>query len=344
MAERKQANSDSKQGKAETAEKKRDIGIDVLRVLGLIGVILAHCSIPGPLFEVREFDVTMLVLASGMSYACAKKVGEDSSSFGLWIRYVLKRFRRLVVPVWVFLVFFFLFFHFIFGISFGWRYIISSFALTSGGIQFVWVFRVFFTSAIFNPLLEKTVSKKGAVWSAICFGAVLAVNEVLIYAAGLYVSGTTLKLLNYIVFYTVSYAMISGLGIAVQRMKEKEKTVVLSVSGIVFLVFGIVLGWPSLQDYKYPPQLFYISYGMIISMAVDLLVALRKGAWKEERRWLLWLSRHSMDIYIAHIFVIYLIQALNLSVSVPWIAQFALYFGFSIVLVLLFLVLFKKKS
>ena len=271
-------------------------------------------------------------------------MGEDSSSFGLWIRYVLKRFRRLVVPVWVFLVFFFLFFHFIFGISFGWRYIISSFALTSGGIQFVWVFRVFFTSAIFNPLLEKTVSKKGTVWSAICFGAVLAVNEVLIYAAGLYVSGTTLKLLNYIVFYTVSYAMISGLGIAVQRMKEKEKTVVLSVSGIVFLVFGIVLGWPSLQDYKYPPQLFYISYGMIISMAVDLLVALRKGAWKEERRWLLWLSRHSMDIYIAHIFVIYLIQALNLSVSVPWIAQFALYFGFSIVLVLLFLVLFKKKS
>ena len=248
-----------------------------------------------------------------------------------------------MVPVWAFLVFFFLFFHFIFGISFGWNYIISSFALTSGGIQFVWVFRVFFTSAIFNPLLEKTVSKKGAVWSAICFGAVLAVNEVLIYAAGLYVSGTALKLLNYIVFYTVSYAMISGLGIALQRMKEKEKTVVLSVSGIVFLVFGIILGWPSLQDYKYPPQLFYISYGMIISLAVDLLVAWRKGSRKEERRWLLWLSRHSMDIYIAHIFVIYLIQALNLSVSVPWIAQFALYFGFSIVLVLLFLVIFKKN-
>lgn len=326
------------------AGAKRDITIDFLRLLGLIGVILAHCSIPGPLFEVREFDVTMLVLASGMSYACAKKIGEDSSSFGSWIRYVLKRFRRLVVPVWVFLVFFFLFFHFIFGISFGWRYIISSFALTSGGIQFVWVFRVFFTSAIFNPLLEKTVSKKGTVWSAICFGAVLAVNEVLIYAAGLHASGTTLKLLNYIVFYTVSYAMISGLGIAVQRMKEKEKTVTLSVCGIVFLVFGIVLGWPSLQDYKYPPQLFYISYGMIISLALDLLVAWRKGSRKEEKRGLLWLSRHSMDIYIAHIFVIYLIQALNLSVSVPWIAQFALYFGFSIVLVLLFLVIFKKKS
>ena len=45
MAERKQTNSDSKQEKAEAAAKKRDIAIDVLRVLGLIGVILA-----------REFD------------------------------------------------------------------------------------------------------------------------------------------------------------------------------------------------------------------------------------------------------------------------------------------------
>ncbi len=327
------------------AGRGRDITIDILRILGLIGVILAHCNIPGPFFEFREFDVTMLVLASGMSYACLSNHQSEDWSFSSWLHYVVKRFRRLILPVWLFLVVFFLFFHFFFGISYGLNYLVSSFALTSGGIQFVWVFRVFFTSAIFNPLLERIVSRKGSLWSGICFTLVLVVNEILISLSKSSFSGTALKLLNYIVFYTVSYAMISGLGIAIQRMQKKGKLISLAVGFVLWIGFGTFLGWPSLQDYKYPPQLYYISYGVVMTLGVSLLCSwLSVGKEKVENGLLLWLSTHSMDIYLAHIFVIYFVQAMDKELLIPWVPQFALYFGGSALLVLLFQFLFRKRS
>lgn len=323
------------------AGAKRDITIDILRLLGLIGVILAHCSIPGPLFELREFDVTMLVLASGMSYACVRKKDLEPVTVHSWFSYVVKRFQRLVAPVWIFLVFYFLFFRLVFGISYDWRYILSSFALTSGGIQFVWVFRVFFTSAILNPLLDVLVFRKGTVWSAVCFMIVLALNEVLLHLNTMALSGMTLKLLNYVLFYTVSYAMISGLGIVLQQMEPNEKRISLLICALIWTGLGIGMDWPSLQVYKYPPQLYYISYGLFVTVIIDLFFAYKMRPSQNEGRWLLWLSRHSMDIYLAHIFVIYFVQALSLSTSLFWGLQFLVYFGGSIVLVLLFQLLMR---
>ena len=107
--------------------EKRDITIDLLRVIGLFLVIAAHCEFPEWFYEFREFDVVTLVAVSGMSFYVSSNKKAES-----YPEYVKKRFLRLVLPVWEFLIVFFLVFALL-GVTFRFREILESFLLLSGG-------------------------------------------------------------------------------------------------------------------------------------------------------------------------------------------------------------------
>ena len=47
-------------------QNTRNVTIDILRVIGLILVISAHCEFPEWFYELWEFDVVTLVAVSGM--------------------------------------------------------------------------------------------------------------------------------------------------------------------------------------------------------------------------------------------------------------------------------------
>src|SRR4051812_10196060 len=83
---------------------KRNITIDLLRVAGLLCIILAHVSPPETIFQIRNFDVPLMVMVSGMLFSLTNK---DEQMFRP-LDYVKKRFVRLVIPVWLFLTAFFL--------------------------------------------------------------------------------------------------------------------------------------------------------------------------------------------------------------------------------------------
>lgn len=80
----------------------RDKSIDLLRSLGLILVILVHCSAPYSLQQIRSFDVPLMVFVSALTF---KPIGINKYFTYLW-----KRTKRLVVPAWLFAAFFLLFF------------------------------------------------------------------------------------------------------------------------------------------------------------------------------------------------------------------------------------------
>ena len=73
----------------------RNYALDYMRVLGLFLVILAHCGIPRLLFEVRNFDVTMLIFVSAFVFGIGYR--------GNWKKYFTTRLRRILIPVWTFL-------------------------------------------------------------------------------------------------------------------------------------------------------------------------------------------------------------------------------------------------
>jgi len=73
----------------------RNERIDFLRFLGLCMIILAHVDPSDGLFQLRNFDVPLMVLISGVSFGLSYK-GEPYGS------YVWKRVKRLLLPVWIF--------------------------------------------------------------------------------------------------------------------------------------------------------------------------------------------------------------------------------------------------
>lgn len=69
----------------------RDIKIDFIRFIGISLIILAHASPPNWLFQLRNFDVPLMVVLSGYLYSMKSKKSNQ-----LNLQYIIKRFKRLV--------------------------------------------------------------------------------------------------------------------------------------------------------------------------------------------------------------------------------------------------------
>lgn len=85
--------------------KSRMFSLDLLRVLGLLCIILAHVSPPNIIFQIRNFDVPFMVMISGILFNLTNIEKDDKVNI---MEYVKKRFVRLVIPVWIFLSILFL--------------------------------------------------------------------------------------------------------------------------------------------------------------------------------------------------------------------------------------------
>ncbi len=78
----------------------RNEKIDLLRFIGLIMIIFAHVGYSGFFMQIRNFDVPLMVVVSGMSFS----IGYKNESY---IQYLWKRVKRLLFPVWIFLTIYF---------------------------------------------------------------------------------------------------------------------------------------------------------------------------------------------------------------------------------------------
>ena len=81
-------------------EEKRNITIDILKTIGIFCIILAHVCKSKFILQSRNFDVPLMVICSAFLY---------KSQYGFDIKRVFKRIIRLVIPVWIFFVCFFLY-------------------------------------------------------------------------------------------------------------------------------------------------------------------------------------------------------------------------------------------
>lgn len=129
---------------------------DILKAIGLLFIILAHTIRGSWFFELTNFNVPVMVIASGILFDLGTANTEIS-----WWQYFRKRVPRLILPVWCFLVFFFSLEYLILTCEgkpypFSVLKIFQSFLLIdSPGIEFVWIIRVFVLMAIVSPGLLK---------------------------------------------------------------------------------------------------------------------------------------------------------------------------------------------
>lgn len=245
----------------------RDERIDLLRFIGLSMIILAHVKIPDIVFQIRNFDVPLMVLISGMSFMLTYK---KSSSYG---NYFFKRIKRLVIPVWIFLTFYFLAMYIFDNPSSKLpdiKTMLESYLLL-GGIGYVWIIRVFLIVAILAPMLYLFNSKidKDKNFFIIILIA-LVVWEVLRYLTGSYIKLPIVSQISLVTHYAIPYSIIFLLGM---RMINLDKKALLLVAGTAFFIFVSYMALLFLkrgtivptQALKYPPSIYYLSYAIFVS-------------------------------------------------------------------------------
>jgi Acyltransferase family len=308
---------------------RRDLRVDLLRALGLICIVLAHANPPEALFELRNFDVPMMAFVSGISYSLSRGRDEPFSGF------LLKRFKRLVLPTWIFLSWFFGSIWISDPQSFPFsRGEVRSAYLLGNGFNYVWIIRVFLVLAVTAPVwrwLHRRISRG------------------LYFAVGLALLGTSDAV--YLVFrYTSVPILVSnafglasanagfiglfGIGYAITRATPKQRGALIVLLGAFFFVlfsgfWHLHHKMPSIQAFKYPPRLLYFAYGGAISLvAWELAARAQKWLWSIQPA-IAYLSENSLWIYLWHIQILYLVPV----GSANWAARYAVVLGAACALV-----------
>ena len=278
--------------------KARNTTVDLLRTIGLFLVIAAHCSFPEWFIQVRNFDVVLLIFLSGMSFGLS-----DHAGSGGWKTYAVHRFRRLVLPVWMFLIGFFVVFALL-GRTFSLYEIAESFLLLHGGVLFVWVYRVFFVSSLLNPFLKKLTEKADNLKLLIGSAAVLLLNDLLYQLLWMNIPHVG-RILVYLITYSAAYGAVSFLGILYLKLNQKERIVMILLFAGLFVISGIILGFPDFYSMKYPPSVYYVSYGLFWS-GLLLEIGSHHPLPSAIQSIITWFSRETMNIFIWQIPFYYL--------------------------------------
>lgn len=284
----------------------RDLRIDFLKFVGLVMIILAHSGPPGGIFQLRNFDVPLMVFCSGFVFSYGV-------SYSGYLNYVVARLQRLVIPVWFFLLFFFAFNS---ALARDPDYLLLTFLFVEGeGLEYLWIIQVFVSIAMVSPFIYKfnQLIRSDAVFFCLCF-LLLVLYDLFISWVGRewyqdYKLLRTLLLL-------IPYSLVFLLGL---RFKTKSNGSLLLTSvfcAVLFIVMFFWFGWTdngilSTQHFKYPPGLYYLSYAVAVTCLLlycstrfyDQLFAMSPF-----NHLILFVSSNSIWIYLWHIVFLGLID------------------------------------
>lgn len=294
----------------------RESRIDILRTVGLIAIVLAHTNAPGFIQKIRSFDVPLIVIASGWSFRLSFKA--DS----YW-HYVKNRVLRLVVPVWIFLAFYFSFSMLLYRV-FDHKYIysagdiVSSFCLV-GGLGYLWIIRVLLIIAALSPLIMWSYQRLGvAKFLALVFGVYIFCQAFIVATQDIE-GPVARKILDDIIFLGIPYACVFCVGIWIQGASTFSVSI-LTLSSLAILVLPFLLYlfpdfyggtlYPltdsikpiDIRAFKYPPRTYYLAYSLLISGLLIILsrhIRFPRGRFSQA---ICFVSTNSLWIYLWHIF------------------------------------------
>lgn len=307
----------------------------------MIGVVAIHVfsdNLINPLntliWNYLHFVIVAFVFCSGyVLYAIyAPRLTSLRSIFAFY----KKRLIRLLLPFYWYLVahyallFFFPNFFSGLGLQFSWKYIFQTLTL-SGGLGLNWLPLLFLELAVLFPLLLLAFREKRILFWAYIFFAVLFTTGITVWQFP-YAQYREVMWIPWSVFFILPWYFY------MQEQKKPSAKIYyfLSVIGLLdfFLLFVI---WKhlgrslTLIDNKYPPNLYYLSYGVFGSflfLGLAVLPVFKKGFSKAY----LFISKVSYNLFFIHFIALDFILKVNkqytLHLSV-WI-QFIFVLGVSL--------------
>ena len=247
---------------------------------------------------IRSFDVPLMVMISSL---LAERSFKNILARGMSSKeYIILRFKRLVFPTWTFLIIYFVISAIFCGME-TMTYYIDSFCLTRYGIGYVWVILIYLYSAMLVPIFYKIEKNKKSI---IVIAIIYIAYEIMYYLQ----IGVDVKLIDSTFYYMVPYGVLTFLGFNYQAISRMGKAITIFGCLAIFIILlayyfhsaGMLISPGSV---KYPPRLYYLSYGIMCSFV--LICLCRKFQLKIfDCRMVKFISSHSMWIYLWHILVL----------------------------------------
>lgn len=106
------------------------------------------------------------------------------------------------------------------------------------------------------------------------------------------------------IFYIIPYGVVSYLGHHFLALGKNRKSIIcislLLFTVMTFIFFRMTGSFQNVQIAKYPPRLYYLSYGVFFSMLLMYLGEINNSL-LPYNKFISFISRHSMWIYLWHI-------------------------------------------
>ncbi|MBU3666529.1 MAG: acyltransferase [Chthoniobacterales bacterium] len=292
---------------------ERDNTIDLMRASALVLIILAHTiSKETLLFQLRNFDVPMMAVVSGMAFAMSAPAELKLGA------YYIRRFLRLLLPCWVFLTLLFCIAPlFVAGDPFSWGQITQSFLLSNkGSIGYVWIIRVFLLVALTAPLLHALQKRVGNTAFVSILLNIYIGYELMLNYMPLPVTTWVRTLVSDYIFFGLGYSVLFGAGMLLNCLQWRGRVVFLLASAaalILCILFkhgfnpGEMGSWFKPQNSKYPPGIYYVQWGLTMSVFTSL-VCMKVPLTGRFKTGIAFLGSASLWIYFWHIVVLYVVQ------------------------------------
>lgn len=296
---------------ANNLSEKRDATLDILRALGLLLIILAHCNPPNWLFQLRNFDVPLMVVVSAATFTTLY----SGKTIDLK-QFYKKRLIKLILPAWYFLTFFFVSLFLYFFITstsypFSTKEIVTSYLFYSG-IGYVWILRIFIIIALLTPPILYFKEHIKNLW--VYYGTILAIyiayEAIVVGLDAMDLPKRYHEFLITVILPVLPFAAIYAYGVGTRDLSSKWLCCLSLIFLGVFIGFAIPLYiehgyFVQTQTAKYPPTLYYISYALLMINIAVLILRTKVQSYLPQNM-LTWLSINSLWLYLWHIYGLYI--------------------------------------
>jgi hypothetical protein len=250
-----------------------------------------------------------MVLLSGVSFGMSYR----HEPYGL---YVWKRFKRLVVPVWIFLTAYFLLATLVLAEHFSRRAVAESYLLLDG-IGYVWIIRVLIVIALLAPLIQRANRriKRNGIY-LLCIAAAYSIYEMVHWLTHTSIEHALTQQIAEAVFDLFPYTALFALGIRLPILERSWVRAITLGALALFVAYGTVLYLRAghlvpTQEFKYPPSLYYLAYALAVSCALWMYAERiwQRVPGRRLRAFMLFIGQNSIWCYLWHILLVDIVHA-----------------------------------
>jgi peptidoglycan/LPS O-acetylase OafA/YrhL len=190
--------------------------------------------------------------------------------------------------------------------------------LTKYGIGYVWIMLIYLYSALLVPIIERIGFSVKAIVTVILF---YLAYEILYH----FQIGTNNIFIETTFYYIIPYGLLTYIGYNLEKIKRKKLIVYIAANLVFFIATAFYLyartgSLQQVQAYKYPPRLYYLSYGIFCSLSLMTICKNKRYEKYFNNRIMQYISSHSMWIYLWHILTLSAYEKLHLPEN--WILKF----------------------